>query len=123
VRFTGMVQNILDNEYITSVVAGKEIASGTYICSLCVGKKILVPIKYSDSLEFPGVEIAEEDKNFENSMSEERGKLICTPVPCENSWVKEAMKISNLALKDSRLISYVSLQIYGIRFMMALQRI
>ncbi len=96
VRFVGMVQNILDSEYISTVFLGREVATG---------RKILVGCKYSDSVESPGVEL-DAETDFASGTTEERGKLICLPIPGESPWLREAAHLSPSFAKGMRVIVY-----------------
>ena len=103
VRFSGMVQNILDHEYVSTVVLGKEISTGlTRGITQTIGKQVLVPCKYRDNVEAAGVDF--EGAGFQDSLTEERGKMVCAGITCQSPWVSE---LAHFTKDCHKLIAYV----------------
>jgi len=77
-----MIQNILDQEYISTVIPAKDNT----------GKHLLFPCKYSDDIDNTNIEF--EETNYKTTVNEERSKLIC---------------ISNDITKELKIVVYVIL--------------
>ena len=93
-----MIQNVLEQEYISSVMPGREKSTGNSKMILC---------KYMDETNENEFEFVE--TKFEDTINEERSKMICVGVPGLSEWVHKITNSDPKFSKELKVISYVRL--------------